>query len=151
MDEIARLQHNLPLLRTCANWSVQEFADMLGVTRQTISNLEKIKGGTNMSKVQYLAIRSLFSYEIEKNGNKKLSDLLYYLVDHPEKLDQEKRSMLSQQAKVLSSAIKGGASKADVDDIWTSILKVLGVATIGTAISVTIDWIDSYMRNKWRV
>lgn len=145
MDEVMRLQKNLPTLRACANWSVQDFADMLGVTRQTISNLEKKDGGTNMSKVQYLAIRSLFSYEIEKNGNKKLSDLLYYLVDHPEKLDQKNQSILSQQAKVLSSAIKGGASKSDVDDIWASILKAVGVAAIGTAISVTIDWIDSYM------
>ena len=34
MDEISRLQKNLPALRAAANWSVQEFADMLGVTRQ---------------------------------------------------------------------------------------------------------------------
>ena len=92
MDEIKRLQNILPTLRACANWSVQEFAEMLGVTRQTINNLEKVDGGTEMSKIQYLAIRSLFSYEIEKNNNKKLSDLLYYLVDHPEKLNQEKQA-----------------------------------------------------------
>ena len=66
MDEIKRLQNILPTLRACANWSVQEFAEMLGVTRQTINNLEKVDGGTEMSKIQYLAIRSLFSYEIEK-------------------------------------------------------------------------------------
>ncbi len=147
MDEIKRLQNNLPTLRACANWSVQEFADMLGVTRQTINNLEK-DGGTEMSKIQYLAIRSLFSYEIEKNNNKKLSDLLYYLVDHPEKLNQEKQAMLSQQAKVLSSAIKGGASTTDVDDIWSSILEIIGITAIGTAIGVAIGWIDSYMNKK---
>lgn len=148
MDEIKRLQNFLPTLRACANWSVQEFAEMLGVTRQTINNLEKVDGGTEMSKIQYLAIRSLFSYEIEKNNNKKLSDLLYYLVDHPEKLNQEKQAMLSQQAKVLSSAIKGGASATDVDDIWTSILEVVGITAIGTAIGAAISWIDSYMNKK---
>lgn len=148
MDEIKRLQNNLPTLRACANWSVQDFADMLGVTRQTINNLEKIDGGTTMSKVQYLAIRSLFSYEIEKNNNKKLSDLLYYLVDHPEELSEEKQAILSQQAKVLSSAIKGGASNSDVDDIWSSILGIIDITAIGTALGVAIGWIDSYMSKK---
>ena len=148
MDEIKRLQDNLPILRACANWSVQEFADMLGVTRQTINNLEKGEGGTVMSKIQYLAIRSLFSYEIEKNNNKKLSDLLYYLVDHPKELNQEKQEMLSKQAKVLSSAVKGGASTSDVDDIWSSILEVIGITAIGTAIGIAFGWFDSYMNKK---
>ena len=71
MDEIIRLQKYLSLLRTTANWSVQEFADMLGVTRQTINNLEK-KDPIKMSKVQYLAIRSLFTHEIENGNNKWL-------------------------------------------------------------------------------
>ena len=94
MNEISRLQDNLMLLRTTAEWSVQDMADLLDVTRQTINNLETQK--TKMSKIQYLAIRSCFSYEIEKKDNKVLAQLLYCLVDHPEKITEDDKKLINK-------------------------------------------------------
>lgn len=149
MNEISRLQKNLPALRAAAHWSAQEFADMLGITRQTVNNLEKgEESGTAMSKIQYLAIRSLLTYEIEKNQNDRLKKLMYFLVDHPEELSEENQEILSRQAKMLSSAVKGGASNAEVDDTWNSLLHMLGIASISIAIGSAAAWIDSYLNRK---
>ena len=57
-----RLQRNLALIRTCAGWNAATLGEMLGVSRQMVSNLE-----TNQSKMtimQYRAIRQAFSEEI---------------------------------------------------------------------------------------
>lgn len=46
--EITRLQNSLQLIRQAGGWSAEEFGEMIGVTKQTISNLENKK--TIMSK-----------------------------------------------------------------------------------------------------
>ena len=44
--------------------------DMIGVTKQTISNLENKK--TEMIKTQYIAIRVVLDYEMEENPNREI-------------------------------------------------------------------------------
>ena len=63
-NEIERLQNSLALIRKAGGWSAEEFGDMIGVTKQTISNLENKK--TSMSKTQYIAIRAVLDYEISE-------------------------------------------------------------------------------------
>lgn len=60
--EINKLQENLQLIRKAGGWSAEEFGDMIGVTKQTIRNLENKK--TIMSKTQYIAIRAVLDYEM---------------------------------------------------------------------------------------
>ena len=55
--EIDKLQHNLPSLRKLAGWTAEDLAKKVGVTKQTISNLET--GRTSMNKMQYIALRSI--------------------------------------------------------------------------------------------
>ena len=148
MIEIERLQKNLTLLRHTANWSVQEFADMLGVTRQTINNLEKVNQPTKMSKIQYLAIRSCFSYEIEHNDNQVLKHLLYCIVDHPENITDEDRKLISQQAKIISSAIKGGSSNKEVNEYWMHMLAMAGATILPIVIEASLPWIESIMKKN---
>ena len=38
-QEIRILQNNLKTIRTILNWTLEELADKIGVTKQTISNL----------------------------------------------------------------------------------------------------------------
>ena len=61
-QEIRILQNNLKTIRTILNWTLEELADKIGVTKQTISNLENIK--TEMTKMQYIAIRTILDYEV---------------------------------------------------------------------------------------
>ena len=60
--DVEKLQNNLLLIRKAGGWSAEEFGDMIGVTKQTISNLENKK--TKMTKTQYIAIRAVLDYEI---------------------------------------------------------------------------------------
>ena len=39
-QEIARLQESLQLIRQSGGWTAEEFGEMIGVTKQTICNLE---------------------------------------------------------------------------------------------------------------
>ena len=60
--DITKLQNNLLLIRNAGGWTAEVFGDMIGVTKQTISNLENKK--TEMTKTQYIAIRAVLDYEI---------------------------------------------------------------------------------------
>lgn len=62
MTDEERLQKYLPLIRNAAGWTAEELGNKIGVTKQTISNLENQK--TKMSKTQYLAIQMVISQKI---------------------------------------------------------------------------------------
>ena len=68
--EIDRLQNNLSTIRKAGGWSAEEFGEMIGVTKQTISNLENNK--TKMSKTQYIAIRAVLDYEMAERSDDKV-------------------------------------------------------------------------------
>lgn len=57
-----KLQKYLSLIRNAAGWTAEELGTKIGVTKQTISNLENQK--TKMSKIQYLAIQMVISQKI---------------------------------------------------------------------------------------
>ena len=69
-----RLRQNLPTLRRAAGWSAQDLASMLGVSRQTIVNLENGANlgepesaenkGAVMTPERYLAVRRLLDARI---------------------------------------------------------------------------------------
>ena len=65
--EILKLQDSLPVIRQVGGWTAEEFGKMIGVTKQTISNLESKK--TVMSKTQYIAIRAVLDYEVSKRSD----------------------------------------------------------------------------------
>ena len=57
-----KLQKYLPLIRNAAGWTAEELGNKIGVTKQTISNLENQR--TRMSKTQYLAIQMVISQKV---------------------------------------------------------------------------------------
>lgn len=79
---ISRFQENLETIRKVAGWTSQELADEIGVTRQTISNLES--GRSKMTKTQYLALRTVLNFEIIQNDNRSLATIVKSLVDDME-------------------------------------------------------------------
>lgn len=78
---IDKFQENLGIIRKVAGWTTQELADELGVARQTVSNLET--GKTPMTKLQYLALRTVFNTEIAGRENRDLAKVIKTLVDDP--------------------------------------------------------------------
>lgn len=78
---IDKFQENLSIIRKVAGWTTQELADELGVARQTVSNLET--GRSPMTKLQYLALRTVFNAEIAGRENRDLAKVIKTLVDDP--------------------------------------------------------------------
>jgi len=67
------------------------------------------------------------------------------------------RNAIAHQAKILSSAIKGGSSKKDIEQSWASIFtddtwaKILGVTigVIGASLAtIGTDWIKVAISKK---
>ena len=71
---IDKFQDNLGIIRKVAGWTTQELADEIGVARQTVSNLET--GKTPMTKLQYLALRTVFNAEIARCNNLDLAKVI---------------------------------------------------------------------------
>ena len=61
--------------------------DMIGVTKQTISNLENKK--TEMTKTQYIAIRAVLDYEMEENPNREILKSAVNLALHSDEVSEE--------------------------------------------------------------
>ena len=63
--EMQIMQDNLSDLRKIAGWTAEVLAKKLGITKQTISNIENQK--VKISTIQYIAIRAVFECELASN------------------------------------------------------------------------------------
>lgn len=134
MDEIIRMQEHLLLIRRTVGWTAEEFGDRIGVTRQTINNIEF--GRNKLSKTQYIAMRSVLDAEMAQNPDDTtmLRLLLDSLVDHPEKYGEAERAEILSKANLMAPAIlAGSATRETVSKEW---LRSVGTATgIAAALS----------------
>lgn len=131
MEEIIRLQNNLLLIRRTVGWTAEEFGEKIGVTRQTINNIES--GRNKLTKTQYIAMRSVLDAEMAHTpeGTEMLKVLLDVLVDHPENYSSENRDELLSKANMMAPSILAGTStRADVSKEW---MKAAGVIVGGAA------------------
>lgn len=142
MTEIDRLQENLKLIRRTAGWTIEELANKIGVTKQTIINFEN--GKTKITKTTYIAIRAVLNTEMEDNPEecKMLYDILDIFVDHPEDYSKELKEILISKANIITPAtMTKDISRKDVSREWRDIILAIsaGVGTfaLGYALSVT--------------
>lgn len=59
-DQINFIQQNFRKLRSICEWSASDVAEVLGITRQTINNIEL--GKTKLSPLQYIGFASMLEY-----------------------------------------------------------------------------------------
>ena len=78
-SKLVRMKKYLSVIRRVAGWTAEEMGEHIGVKRQTISNLEK-NPNYPMTKTQYIAIRAVLYYEMEKNKNQTLRELVDILI-----------------------------------------------------------------------
>lgn len=134
VDEIIRMQENLLLIRRSVGWTAEEFGDRIGVTRQTINNIEF--GRNKLTKTQYIAMRSVLDAEMAQNPDDTtmLRLILDALVDHPENYADAERTEILSKANLMAPAILAGTATRDtVSKEW---VRSLGYAAgIGAALS----------------
>lgn len=138
MEEIIRMQDNLLLIRRTVGWTAEEFGEKIGVTRQTINNIES--GRNRLTKTQYIAMRSVLDVEMAQapEDTKMLKVLLDVLVDHPENYSSENRDELLSKANMMAPSILAGTTtRADVSKEWMKVAGIIvGAAALGGPLSL---------------
>ena len=134
--QINRLQKKLSSIRKIAGWTAEVLGNKIGVTKQTISNLENKK--TPMNFTQYIAIRSVLDAEIEQNKeNKVLPQVIAILLDSGDELDNDEYEEIQKSVETVSAVASGGIKGAAL----LSALTALSPLVIGLLSSVKItDW-----------
>ena len=130
-SKIRRFQENLAPIRKIAGWKAEELGDMIGVTKQTISNLET--GNSKMSPMQYLAIRRLLDEKMKDDPeNVVLPKVLELLLDSDEPLEGKYYDALKESITAVSASAVAGVSTVALGGV---LVGVLG-STFGVALPV---------------
>ena len=108
--EIQIMQENLCELRKIAGWTAEILAGKLGVTKQTISNLENQK--VKLSRMQYIAIRSVFECEVaiskDNTTLRKVMGVLFTAMPPVyQKRKNEIRTAMISIASIASAGLTG--------------------------------------------
>ena len=123
------LQDNLKSIREILNWTSADLGDLIGVTKQTISNLE-IKN-SKLTKLHYIAIRTVVDFEIEKlkstdSDRAERAEMLLEVLSkaEAENLDFDE---ISQASKLIvsskSAAIAGKIIGTLIPLLWVGFTK----------------------------
>lgn len=138
---IKRLQQNLSSIRKIAGWSAETLGGKIGVTKQTISNLENQK--TPMNFAQYIAIRSVIDSEIENNKeNEVLRKVVAILLDCDDELDEDNYSKVQEVVGTVAATAAGGTPTAKLDTVFEILIKSIpfAIPIIGAIIGSTTNW-----------
>lgn len=125
---IKLLQENLEVIRKIAGWTGQRMAEEIGVTRQTIGNLEK--GRQKMSKTQYLALRSVLNFEIANSKNGELAIIIRVLVDEPAEAAEHDCERGKSEQRFKQTAMSDLSSTTTA---WADPKKIAAVAATAAA------------------
>lgn len=144
--KIKRMQENLTLIRRAIGWSETELANRIGVTRQTINNIESKDG--KLSKTQYLAIRAVIDEEIISSINTKDVDMVAFLlealVDNPEKYSTKERKSIIEKANLLTPALMSrNNSRKEISKEFITLLASVGI--LGT---ITVELYRYFLKRK---
>ncbi len=145
-EKIARFQENLLLIRKAVGWSESELGNRIGVTRQTINNLETKK--TKLTKTQYIAMRAVLNDEIIKSreDTEMLLCILETLIDNPGKYSMEEKKKILEKANLLVPAIMTKSnSRKQVSKEFKEILEALG---IGVSVALTAGMLGFFWKGK---
>jgi transcriptional regulator with XRE-family HTH domain len=131
--EIRNLQRQLSSIRKIAGWTLEELGNKIGVTKQTVSNLENFK--TKMTQTQYIAIRSVLDYEIKTNKeNIVLPKIVELLLNQTDKYSEKEYDEMSKNVEDIASSVVGGVAGTIPGAIAGGTIGLLGGNKIGTEI-----------------
>ena len=150
---ISKLQNSLTIIRKVAGWSTEELGNKIGVSKQTISNIER--QNTKLTLTQYIAIRSVIDFEIANNpDNNDLAETVSILLDNDDSnLSDEEIRKNQESMKLITSAAAGGQMQRKELSFAVKSL-ILGATAAATAVAgyvagvASSDWLKRIMKNK---
>ena len=138
-DTRAILQNNLKDIRLILNWTSSDLGNLIGVTKQTISNLEK--QNNRLTKLHYIALRTVIDFEIEnlKMTDKDRADraeLLLNFFDESEKYAaSENKSIDLEQISEVSSLIAASSTVKLAAKIMGPLAAIIGAPVVADLIN----------------
>lgn len=152
MDKnIKKLQMNLLSIRKIAGWTAEGLGDRIGVTKQTISNLET--GKTKLTQTQYIAIRAVLDYEMQINkDNTVLAQVIDILLNNSDDdLDEEKERNIRSAIETVAATAAGGVRGVQLMKVSAVILLPLAkpINFVGEVIAeATLSWLNPFMKKN---
>ncbi|PEQ91747.1 transcriptional regulator [Bacillus sp. AFS006103] len=147
--QITCLQKNLSAIRKIAGWTAAQLGERIGVTKQTISNLEN--GKTPMTLTQYIAIRTVIDFEIQTNKeNMVLPQVVDILLNRDEEYTDEEREKISERVKTIAATASGGIQGAALAAVSAGLLGgVLGAPFLAIGgIAAGSAWLSKILKDK---
>lgn len=146
--QIACLQ-NLSAIRKIAGWTSEQLGERIGVTKQTISNLENAK--TPMTLTQYIAIRSIIDFEMQTNKeNTVLPQVVDVLLNREEEYTDEEREKISESVRTIAATASGGIGGTALAAVSVGLLGgILGtpLLAIGGVVAGS-TWLAKILKGK---
>ena len=138
--QIKRLQQNLSSIRKIAGWTAEVLGEKIGVTKQTISNIENNKSTMNFS--QYIAIRSVLDAEIANNkDNELLPKVVAILLDSEDEINEDDYSKIQDVVETVAATAAGGTPTKKLDSVFDILIKSIPfVVPVISAIIGSVNW-----------
>ena len=142
------LQENLRSIRKIAGWTAECLGDKVGLSKQTISNMEN--GKTQMTLTQYIAIRAVLDFEIALHPeNTVLPQVIDILVDKGSELEDENYTEVKETVNTVAasaSTVKNGEQLEKMLKLLVSpgvigALVALGVILGDTSTVKKLNWL----------
>lgn len=135
---LKRLQENLPVIRKIARWRAVDLGNLLGITKQSVSNLETHK--SKITLMQYIAIRHMLDFQVSSHPeNTALAKIVPLLLDTP-LLGDKDYGKIKHAAEEMSNAASGGVSDTVLSTLSDSLLSDI-------ATSPPTDWTTAIAAN----
>lgn len=149
---INTMQKYLIILRKIAGWTTEDLGRRMGVTKQTVSNLENSK--VSMTKTQYLALRTIFEYEIRVvNDNTVLKRMMSVLFYDKVIYNIEKERQIYEAMENIAAAAFGGISGNQLSMMAVTLLSSLklpgGVGMNIDLIEPPYEWVRETMEESF--
>ena len=133
-DTRAILQNNLKAIREILNWTIPDLSNLIGVTKQTIRNLETQK--SRLTKLHYIALRTVIDFEIENlkttdQDRANRAELLLNFFDESEKYAaSENKSIDLEQISEVSSLIAASSTVKLAAKIMGPLAAIIGAPVV---------------------
>lgn len=147
--QLVCLQKNLSAIRKVAGWTAEQLGEKIGVTKQTISNLEN--GKTPLTLTQYIAIRSVIDFEIQTNKeNNVLPQVVEVLLNRYEEYSDEEREQIFEKVKTVAATAAGGIGGAALAAVSAGVLGgILGAPFVAIGgIAAGSAWLSKILKDK---
>lgn len=118
--QLHRLQDNLPAIRKIAGWRAIDLGELIGVTKQSVSNLETHK--SRITLMQYISVRHMVDYHAKAHPQNKALALIVPLLLDCFLYDETEYCKVKQVADEIANAAFGGVSDSVLSTICDSLL-----------------------------